>query len=247
MAEVMIEIDDQGNIGKLPETVQKFLDSRINDAFKRGAQKVEAEIRDKMPDPVAVEKLKALEEENSRFREAEAKRKGEHDEAMKIAEQRHLAALKDREDKIAATTAEVARRDTRLRAMLGSEIRAAAIAAGAREESLPELVKLLGADLDLDAHLQPFVKGEDGTPRTDKEGKPVPIEGFVTQYLAAHPHHLRKAGGTPGRSSDGASFRRSAPTGADAAIEDAVAAVASNPSTRTLAGAVRAIRSRPAS
>jgi hypothetical protein len=141
---------------------------------------------------------------------------------------------------------EVARRDARLRTMLGSEIRAAAVAAGARDESLPELVKLLGADLDLDADLQAFVKGEDGKARTDKDGKAVSIEGFVTQYLAAHPHHLRKAGGVPGRSSDGASFRRSAPTGADAAVDDAMAAVAANPSTRVLAGAVRAIRSRQA-
>lgn len=243
MAEVTIEIDDQGNIGKLPEPVQKFFDKGFNEAFKKGASKVEAELRDKIADPVTIEKLKALEEENSRFREAEAKRKGEHKEAMDIAEQRHAAALKDREDKIAAAAAEVERRTGRLKSMLGSEIRAAAIAAGAREESLPELVKLLGADVDLDADLNPIVIGADGK-ALEKDGKPVGIEGLVTEYLASHPHHLKGSRGVPGRSTDGASFRRPAATAAEAQHEDALAAVASNPTTRTIAGAVRSIRQR---
>lgn len=246
MAEVTIEIDDKGNIGTLPEPVQKFLDGRINDAFKRGAAKVEAELKDRTMDPAEKERLKLLEQENAKFKEEKALADKNYEEARRLQEERLSKIAAEKDEAIKARDAEVTRRTARLKSMLGSEIRAAAVAAGARDESLPELVKLLGADVDLDDDLQPVVKGEDGNPLAGKDGKPISIEGFVTQYLAEHPHHLRGSRGVPGKAQDGAAFRRAPASTADTAVEDSLAAVASNPSTRTIAGAVRSIRSRAA-
>lgn len=244
MAETFtVELDDKGNIGKLPDALQTFLDTRINDAFKRGAEKVEKELKPKLRSEADEERLKLLAEENQRFKEDEAKRKGDHDEAKRLAEERHAAAIKEREDKLAAAGDEITRRDSRLRQMLGSEVRAAAVAAGARAESLPELVKLLGAELDLDPKtLEPFVKDKDGKPAMDKDGKAVSIEGFVTQYLADHPHHFAKPGGKSGRAPGGATMRGASHSiGSDK--DQAIAAAEENPTIANVSTAVGAMRS----
>lgn len=246
MAELTIEIDEQGNIGKLPEPVQKFFDKGFNEAFKKGAAKVEAELKEKLADPAERERLKLLEQENAKFREEKALAEKNYDEARRLQEERLAKALAEKDEHVKAKDQEIARRDTRLRSMLGAEIRAAAVAAGARDESIPELVKLLGADLDLDADLNPFVKGEDGKPR-EKDGKRVAVEGWVTEYLAAHPHHLKGGRSTPGRATGGATYRQTPGSAADAEREGALAAVADNPSPRTIAAAVRSIRQRAAS
>lgn len=238
MADVTIEIDDQGNIGKLPEPLQKFFDKGFNEAFRKGAAKVEQELSGRLADPSATEKLRLLEDENSRYKEAELRRQKEYEEADRLKEERHAAALKDREEKLAAAATAIEQRTTRLKQAIGSDIRAAAIAAGAREESLPELVKLLGADVDLDANLQTVVIGEDKTPRM-KDGKPVTVEGLVTDYLAAHPHHLRGGRSTSGRSTHGATFRAgAAPAGAEAAKAE----LAQSPGLATLTRAIGASR-----
>jgi hypothetical protein len=242
MAEITIEIDEKGNIGKLPEPVQKFLDQRINEAFGKGAKKVEEELKPKLRSEADEERLKLLAEENSRFKEEEARRKGEHEQAQKINDERVAAALKDRDDKLTAKEQEIVRRDDRLRKMLGSEIKSAAVAAGARDESLPELMKLLGADLDLDpTSLEPFVKGADGKPATGKDGKAIAIEGYVQQYLADHPHHLKRTPGRSGNASGGATLRGVKGGGE---VEETQAALAQNPNFHTLTAAVRASRTR---
>jgi hypothetical protein len=239
MAEITIEVDDKGNIGTLPDPVQKFLDKKINDAHRRGAESAEEKLRPRLRSEVDEERLKTLEAENSRFKEAELKRKGEQEEAKKLADERHAAELKDREEKLAAKDSEITRRQDRLRSMLKTEVRAAAVAAGARAESLAELEKLLGAELDLDAQtLEPFVKGQDGKPATDKDGKPQTIEGFVTQYLADHPHHFGRTPGKSGRATGGATFH-----GAVAGDkESALAAAQVNPNAVNVNAAIRSIR-----
>jgi bifunctional DNA-binding transcriptional regulator/antitoxin component of YhaV-PrlF toxin-antitoxin module len=240
MAETLtIEVDEKGQIGTLPDPLQKFLDTRIKEAYRKGAEKVETELKHKLRSEADEERIKLLESENSRFKELEAKRKGDHEEAKKLAEERHAAELRDREDKLAAKDAELSRRHERLRAMLGAEIRAAATAAGARDESLPELQKLLGADLDLDATtLEGFVKDADGKP-LEKDGKRVSIEFHVAQYLADHPHHLKTGRGKGGSAPGGQSLRGgTVVTDKDAAI----AAAASNPSAVNVNNAIRSIR-----
>lgn len=221
MGTLTVEVDDKGNIGTLPPELQKFFDTRVNDAFGRGAKKVEEELRGKLADPAQIERLKLLDEENSRLKEAEARAKQNFEEADRLKEERYQKQLAEKDTALAAKETEIARRETRLRSSLGSEIRAAAVAAGARDESLPELVKLLGADLELDPEtLEPFVKGADGKPLT-KDGKPVSIEGHVAQYLTDHPHHLAGKRGQSGRAKGGASL-----TGGSSALTDKDSAVA---------------------
>lgn len=245
MAEITIEVDDKGNIGKLPEAVQKFLDTRINEAFRKGAEKVEGELKPRLRSEADEEKLKTLESENSRFKEAELKRKGEHEEAKKLADDRHAAELKDRDDKVTAKEQEIARRDARLRASLKSEVRSAAVAAGARDESLPELEKLLGAELDLDSDtLEPFVKDKDGKPAKDKDGKAISVEGFVTQYLAEHPHHFKRPASRSGGAKGGATLSGT-PANVGTDKDQALAAVEENPTPQNVNNAIaKAIRPR---
>ncbi len=243
MDPITVEVDEKGNIGKLPEPLQKFFDTRINDAVRRKAEQLEAEFKGKTVDPSERERIKAVEDENSRLKEAEARAQKNYEEADRLKEERHKKSLEERDGVVTAKDQEIARRDTRLRSMLGSEIKASAVAAGAREESLPELVKLLGADLDLDAAtLEPFVKGTDGKPLVDKDNKPVSVEGFVKQYLADHPHHIAKPGGRSGRATGGATMRGA--SAVPGSKEEALAAAADNPNARNVTTAIGAIRKK---
>lgn len=239
---IVIEVDDQGNIGTLPEPVQAFVNKAINEAFKRGAQKVEREMSSRAIDPAERERLLQAQADANLLREEIATRDKNFEEAARLREERFQRELDQREQTLKSKETEIGRRDARLRGMLGAEIRAAAVAAGAREESLPELQKLLGADLDLDENLEPFVKGEGNAPKLDKDGKPVSIEGLVREYLASHPHHLRGGQSQSGRAQGGASIGRSvaAPSPADEAVER----LAADPSLRNLTAAVRNVRLR---
>lgn len=239
---IVIEVDEQGNIGTLPEPVQAFVNKAINEAFKRGAQKVEREMSSRAIDPAERERLLQAQADANLLREEIATRDKNFEEAARLREERFQRELDQREQTLKSKETEIGRRDARLRGMLGAEIRAAAVAAGAREESLPELQKLLGADLDLDENLEPFVKGEGNAPKLDKDGKPVSIEGLVREYLASHPHHLRGGQSQSGRAQGGASIGRSvaAPSPADEAVER----LAADPSLRNLTAAVRNVRLR---
>ena len=239
---IVIEVDEQGNIGTLPEPVQAFVNKAINEAFKRGAQKVEREMSSRAIDPAERERLLQAQADANLLREEIATRDKNFEEAARLREERFQRELDQREQTLKSKETEIGRRDARLRGMLGAEIRAAAVAAGARDESLPELQKLLGADLDLDENLEPFVKGEGNAPKFDKDGKPVSIEGLVREYLASHPHHLRGGQSQSGRAQGGASIGRSvaAPSPADEAVER----LAADPSLRNLTAAVRNVRLR---
>lgn len=243
MAEVVnVEIDDAGNVTTLPEPLQKLFDARLKDAFKRGAEKVEKELVGKIPDAAERERLKLLEQENARFKEERALAEKNYEEARRLQEERLSKIAAEKDEHLKAKEAEIAKRDDRLKRMLGAEIRAAAVAAGARDESLPELQQLLGAGLALDADLEPYVVGSDGKP-LEKDGKRVSIEGFVTQYLADHPHHLRRASVTPAKAAGGVSYRGGAQPTAKA---EALEALRVDPSVTNIAKTLRTLRSASA-
>lgn len=213
MANLEVEFDEAtGKIGSLPEPLQKFVDRLINETggkLRTTIEKdVEAKYADKLKavDPVEREKLALLQDENQRFKIAEQERKAEYEKALKLREEAETAREVERNKALDLTKAEITRRDARLREMARNEIKIAAKNLGARTESLDELARLLGADLDLDADLQPFVKGADGKPATDKEGNPVSIEGFVHAYLDTHSHHRAAPAGTGGGARGGASI-----------------------------------------
>lgn len=245
-----IEYDEaSGKIGTLPDPVQKMVDGLINQAHKTLRTQI-ADLETKLKTgggggggggAADLERLKALEDENSRFKTADAERKAEYDKALKIREEAEAKREEERKKELEKATGEVTRRDTRLREMARSEIKIAARTLGARTESLDELAKLLGADLDLDADLQPFVKGADGKPATDKDGKPVTIEGHVKAYLDKNQHHRAGSGGTGGGARGGASLAGGDPTEIEKAEKDLEAAQARYRANRTDMTALNAV------
>ena len=237
-----IEVDEQGKWGTLPEPLQRFVDRAVAEAYKRGAEKTEARLSDRVVDPAERERLKQTEADNQLLREEIATRDKNFEEAARLREERFQKSLSDAESRVTMAAQEIERRTARLKDMLGAEIRAAAVAAGAREESLAELSKLLGADVDLDTNLEPFVRAADGSPR-EQDGKPMSIQGLVSEYLATHPHHLKGGRSTAGRAQGGVALRQAMGQTTDAA-DDAFAAVAENPSTRNIGGVIKTIRAR---
>jgi len=233
-----VEFDEAtGKIGTLPEPLQKMVDGLIGQSHKTLRTQI-TELETKLKagtgggtNAAEIERLKALEDENNRFKTADLERKAEYDKALKIREEAEANREKERQKELEKASGEVKRRDERLREMARSEIKIAAKNLGARTESLDELARLLGADLDLDTDLQPFVKGTDGKPAVGADGKPVTIEGHVKAYLDTHSHHRASTGGTGGGARGGASYsgaEASAIEAAEAELEEARKELARN-------------------
>ncbi len=165
---VQVPLNADGTIGTLPEPLQKFLDSRINAATQR--------VKAKTPDPVETERLKTLEAENEQFRIKDAEAGKRYEEATAIRDAREKA---DREK----WQGELTRRTERLTQAARVEIKAEALRLGAREESLDELVELLGTRITLNDDLDVVVKDAPN------------IAALVGNYLDAKPHHRKAAGG----------------------------------------------------
>ena len=235
MPVIELEVGEDGSIAKVPEPVQKLIDK----AFGKAKAEALDEARKASANPVELERIKSIESENSRLKEAEAKRKGENAEAEKIRNERHAAELADRDDKLKRAADEVSRRTQRLTELVSKEIRAVAMAAGARKESLDELEVLLGGRIGLDDALQVFVKDakDVGKAALDKDGKPVGVEGFVTQYLTDHPHHKAKPDGRGGGAGGGRSLSGSSLTGLEADKAADLEEVARNPNVNNVARA----------
>jgi hypothetical protein len=247
MPTVEVEIGDDGKIGTLPEAVQKFLDKRIGEATSSAkaaaAKDLEAKIADLKRgglDAADRERLKTLEGDLSRANEEVAKAKGDAAEAERIRSERHAKELKERDDKVKAAHGEVDKRTKRIRELVGKDIKIAALQAGAREESLDELEQLLGPSIGLDDALQAFVQdaNEAGKARLDKDGKPVSIEGFVAEYLTAHPHHKSAPVGRGGRATGGRSLSGQKVSGVEAEKAAALELVSQNPSISNIARAL---------
>jgi hypothetical protein len=237
-----IEVDDNGKFGALPEPIQKMVDMVAGESYKRGASRAEERMAERVIDPAERERLKKAEQDNKLLREEIATRDKNFEEAARLREERFQQSLQDAEARVTTAAQEIERRTLRLKDMLGAEIRAAAVAAGARDESLSELSKLLGADVDLDAELRPIVRAADGTAR-EHDGKPMSIEGLVKEYLASHPHHLKGGRSTSGRAQGGVAMRQAMGQMPDA-HDDAFAAVAENPTMRNVGAAIKSIRAR---
>lgn len=235
MAVIEVEVADDGSLVKVPEQVQKLIDK----AFGKAKAEALDEARKSSADPVERERIKSMESENSRLKEAEAKRKGETAEAERIRNERHAAELADRDEKITAAQSEIQKRTARIAQLSSREIRAAALTAGARKESLDELEVLLSGRIGLDDGLQAFVKDakDPGKAQLDKDGKAVSIEGFVSQYLTDHPHHKAAPGGRGGGAPGGRSLSGAALTGIEAEKAAVLDDVAKNPTVANVARA----------
>ncbi len=243
MPTIEIEVGDDGAPKSVPEPFQKLIDK----AFGQGQAKAADELRKThKPDPVEIERAKTLEIEVSKLKEAEAIREKRYEDAQAEATKRHQAALDDERKSADVLKADIAKRTTRIQELVRKDIRAAALEAGARKESLHELEKLLGDAVGLDDALQPFVKGKDaGQPLLDKDGKAVTVEGYVASYLADNPHHKAAPGGRGGGAPGGRSLSGQHLTGADAEKAEAFERVAANPTIQNVASAFSRIGKRP--
>jgi hypothetical protein len=247
MPEVVVEFGEDGKPVKVPAEVQALIDRSFGQgqakATDEAAKKMKTEIESLRQagnlNPAERERLRSLEVDLSKTREELAMRDKNFEEAQKIREERHARDLSEREDKLKAKDAEVERRTGRIRELLGNQLRAAALEAGARKESIGELEVLLGSRIGLDDALQAFVTDakDAGKAALDKDGKPVTIEGFVAQYLTDHPHHKsptsgRGGGGRGGRSTAG-------DPGVTGEKAQAFESVAANPTVASVANAFR--------
>jgi len=214
MPKFEIEIDDKGEIiGKPPAEIdalfkrtetgayggglKKGREDALTEAQKAAEEKIAAE-RAKWEKENPVERAKQLEEENLKFRESEALLVKRFNETSRQREENHAKEIADKAEM-------VAKRDRRLAEQMKATIRAEALAAGARDESLSELEVILGSKVAYDDDLEPYVKGDDGKPVL-VHGKPQPVGVFVKAYLEAHAHHRKPVAGAGGGARGGASL-----------------------------------------
>jgi len=196
--------------------IDRLTAKRINDVRTEAQKEIDA-LKKSAANPADLERLRQLEEkEKARAIEDEEKAKN-YKEAL---------ALKDKDitEKLGAKDQEIKRHRDALQSGLRAEIRAAAAKSGARDESIAELEQLLIGRLDLDKDFAVIVKGADGQPAVDAEKKPLTVEGMVSTYLDANPHHRKAAGGTGGGARGGASLHTNLPPAARAAYDKVVAA-----------------------
>jgi hypothetical protein len=202
MATVEIEIGENGEIGKLPDDVQKFFDKKYKEAYQKGADKSEAALKPHLVDPKELEDLRTIKKEYEAQRIALLERDKKYEEAKGEIERRHATDI-ETERKAHGKT------KNKIRELTGKSIRAAAVEAGARSESLDELERLIGADVDFDDTLEPFIKDAEGKPLADKDGKPVTLEGYVKDYLDRKPHHKAGTHARGGKAPGGAHLKGS--------------------------------------
>jgi hypothetical protein len=188
-----VPLNADGSIGTLPDPLQKFVDSRIRQATQRA----------KAPDPVDSERLKTLEGELEQYRIKDAEAGKRYAEAIQIRDEREA---KERE----RLQAELTRRTDRLTQAARTEVKAEALRLGARDESLDELVALLGTRISLNDDLEVVVDGADS------------IAALVAGYLDTKPHH-RKAGGGQAMGAQGGAVTQTGAVGTP--VDAAVAAI----------------------
>lgn len=222
MGRIELELDDKGEIvGDVPEPLAAIMkrievaahgqgfgkgrQTAAEDAKKQIEDNVKAELlrRDAMA-PLEREKYARIDEENASLKARIAESMRDSDRTLKAREEAHARELVDRTERLK-------RRDERIRALVKNQLAAEAVKAGARDESLDELAVILGAAIGFDDEMEPFVMGEDGHPKL-VQGKPVPLDRFVRDYLETHPHHRKPTSAYGGAARGGATFHGYNPT-----------------------------------
>jgi len=213
---VQIELGADGKItGELPDALKALIgtqvaetlktkekelsDKAFNEGFQKGNAKKAEELKPHLMDPAERERVKTLEKELEDRKIADLEQGKKYEEAGKIRDERHAKEIAEKNEAIA-------KRESKLRSGARSEIKAAALKYGARDESLDELAAILGGEIDFDEHLDPFVKDANGKPAVDAKNQPMTIEGRVRAYLDSHRHHVKGSEGQGGGARGGASF-----------------------------------------
>lgn len=216
MPQYTVEFDDKGElIGESPQELAalfkrtetaaygqgygKGVEKAAQDAKKQIEDNVKAEVaRLNALAPLEAEKHARIAEENTLLQGRLTELAKESDRALKQREEAHAR-------EIVARTESLAKRDTRIRELVKSQIRADALGYGAREESLPELELILINAVGYDDDMVPFIRDESGQP-LHQHGKPIGLSTYVKQYLESHPHHRKPPAGRGGDARGGASF-----------------------------------------
>lgn len=238
MPVIEVEVGEDGGIGKLPDTLQKFLDKRIDEAYRKGADKTERALSPLTVDPVEMERLRTRDKALADVELREAERQKEYEKARQLRDE---AAQKEKAEAVKAVEQKRLAAIDRLRASLTRTIKATAKSLGARDESLDELERLLGAEVDLDDDLTEFVRdaSDPKKPRVNDKGEKVSIEGLVADYLKTHPHHVKAEPVQGGGSRGGATLAGRPPAIAGDARSVARARVADDPSTANIGRLLR--------
>jgi hypothetical protein len=239
MPVVEVEMRDDGTFGTLPESLQQFVNRKIDEAHKKGAEKKADALSPYLVDPSEVERLRTRDRLLAEVEAKEAERAKEYEKAAKIKEE---SLAREKEQAVKAEQAKTKAAIDKVRASAGKTIRAVAAAAGARAESLDELERLLGVFVDLDENLEHVVldAADPKKRRVDDKGEQVSIEGMVQHYLSTHPHHLKAMPAAGGRAPGGATF-----AGVRQPTDDrsrAFAEMEADPSIENVARAFGAIR-----
>lgn len=208
MPQITVEVDDKGEIvGKPPAEIDALFKrtetTGYGSGLKKGREDALAETQKEYETRIEAERkkweeahpqqqarLKELEAEALSLRESENTLHKRYTESARQREENHAKAMADQAEA-------VTKHQRKLKDMLKSQIRAEAIGAGARDESLSELEIIMSAYVDFDENLETIVKGEDGKPLM-KQGKPIASAEFIREYLGKHGHHRKPTGGTGG-------------------------------------------------
>lgn len=214
MPKFEIEVDDKGEIiGKAPAEIESIFkrietthyggglkkgrEDAITEAQTTADARIKAE-RDKWEKENPTQRVKELEQENLTFREGEATLVKRFNETSRQREENHAKEIADKAEAIA-------KRDRRLGELLKDKIRADALSAGARDESLSELEVILASKMAYDQDFVLYVKGDDDKPLM-VQGKPVEPAQFVRSYIEKHAHHRKPVQGQGGGARGGASY-----------------------------------------
>lgn len=195
MAKVEVEIGEDGKVGTLPEPMQAWVDTLIKAEHGRAYAKARAEAN-KAPSPVDLERLKALEDENQRFKLSEAERLQEYQKAREMLEQQHTKRL---QEVSTALESERTRARTLAQRTLREQLRAAAIANGAEPDRIKTFLNDVFAEnaIDFDADYAPALN-------TDGALAPLDVEAFAKAEIEKRPW-IRRAP-SPGGGARGGAF-----------------------------------------
>lgn len=220
MPQFTVEVDDKGDfVGQLPAEIDAILKrtetTSYGTGFRSGQGKASEEAKKTLDETVKTERLKweaqfPLEREKWTLTEEENKAlKTQMTDAMREGDKNLRRREESHAEELTKRVADIGKRDQRIRELVGTNIRALAVSAGAREDALPALEAVLQSRLAFDDDMQPFFKDEAGNPAT-QHGKAMSPEAFVKQFLGANAFFLKPAGGQGGGARGGASFQHGA-------------------------------------
>lgn len=214
---IEVEIDETKGevVGDVPEALKGIFTRIENNAHGQGygkgaakaAEEAKAQIAKEIADararfdaeaPIKAARFEQMETDYKGLQARLLEQERAHNNTLKDQGEKHARELLDRADRMKKF-------GERITALTREQLRGEASRAGAREESLDELVLILGNYIGFDDDMNPFVKNPDGSQRL-VQGKPMAISALAKEYLDGHTHHKKTAGGTGGGARGGASF-----------------------------------------